>query len=202
MLWHSSSTRSRWSIYNHHSDSSAMRDFGHRQATDHRYDRLKLVFKSTNGTLYPAGGKFSIARQFPNPAADTSREEDIELIRLDLVTHNQVLYGWFHVQLFFLKDISVNYGSRTSQKNEKIFWHESNSDTRAILTRELSSRTILEDLAMMPTLQDSIFSISYPIGTPWAARSTRRITAKHQACTFLHFPFSDLNFLSHRCDAG
>lgn len=51
---------------------------------------LEPTIKRINGTLYPAGDRLSIARQFPNPDADAIWEEDIELIRPIPITRDQV----------------------------------------------------------------------------------------------------------------
>jgi hypothetical protein len=51
---------------------------------------LEPTIKRINGTLYPAGDRLSIARQFPNPEADAIWEEDIELIRPIPITRDQV----------------------------------------------------------------------------------------------------------------
>lgn len=51
---------------------------------------LEPSIKRINGTVN-ATGTLSIARQFPNPAADSIWEEDIELIRPIPVTREQIL---------------------------------------------------------------------------------------------------------------
>lgn len=52
---------------------------------------LEPSIRRINGSLYPAGGRLSIARQFPNPIADAAWEEDIELIRPIPITREQVV---------------------------------------------------------------------------------------------------------------
>ncbi|KAG5964470.1 hypothetical protein E4U56_002176 [Claviceps arundinis] len=56
------------------------------------YDMIELEpsIRKINGTVMPAG-KLSIARQFPNPAADAIWTEDIELIRPIPVTREQII---------------------------------------------------------------------------------------------------------------
>ncbi|KAG5958379.1 hypothetical protein E4U57_001343 [Claviceps arundinis] len=56
------------------------------------YDMIDLEpsIRKINGTVMPAG-KLSIARQFPNPAADAIWTEDIELIRPIPVTREQII---------------------------------------------------------------------------------------------------------------
>ncbi|KAG5917843.1 hypothetical protein E4U61_002385 [Claviceps capensis] len=55
------------------------------------YDMIDLEpsIRKMNGTVMPAG-KLSIARQFPNPAADAIWTQDIELIRPIPVTREQI----------------------------------------------------------------------------------------------------------------
>ncbi|KAG6092108.1 hypothetical protein E4U30_005853 [Claviceps sp. LM220 group G6] len=56
------------------------------------YDMIDLEpsIRRINGTVMPAG-KLSIARQFPNPAADAIWTQDIELIRPIPVTREQII---------------------------------------------------------------------------------------------------------------
>ncbi|CCE33732.1 uncharacterized protein CPUR_07658 [Claviceps purpurea 20.1] len=56
------------------------------------YDMIDLEpsIRKINGTVMPAG-KLSIARQFPNPAADAIWTQDIELIRPIPVTREQII---------------------------------------------------------------------------------------------------------------
>ncbi|KAG6134950.1 hypothetical protein E4U28_005621 [Claviceps purpurea] len=56
------------------------------------YDMIDLEpsIRKINGTVMPAG-KLSIARQFPNPAADAIWMQDIELIRPIPVTREQII---------------------------------------------------------------------------------------------------------------
>ncbi|KAG5917845.1 hypothetical protein E4U61_002387 [Claviceps capensis] len=56
------------------------------------YDMIDLEpsIRRINGTVMPAG-KLSIARQFPNPAADAIWTQDIELIRPISVTREQII---------------------------------------------------------------------------------------------------------------
>lgn len=51
---------------------------------------LEPSIRKINGTVMPAG-KLSIARQFPNPAADAIWMQDIELIRPIPVTREQII---------------------------------------------------------------------------------------------------------------